>query len=67
MNRSSRRKGQTTTEYMLVVAAISIAAMFALAYISDPNKPVQQAAQQVSNNYADGLANGGSNTQMQAN
>jgi len=55
----SLSRGQTVTEYMLVVAVIAIASMAAVAIIYDPNQPVQKAAAQMSQNYCDGLTNDG--------
>ena len=50
--------GQTTTEYVLVVSVISIAALFALAYFGDPNSPPQKGARELSDNFEKGLVNG---------
>lgn len=61
--RSLRKKlGQTTTEYMLVVSVMSIAAMFTLAYFADPRSPPQKAAKSVSDNFEKGLVNGDGRT-----
>lgn len=53
------QSGQTATEYMLVVSVVSVAAMFALAYLGDPNAPPQQAGAKLTNNFSRNLTNNG--------
>ncbi len=57
-----RKVGQTTTEYVLVVSVISIAALFALAYFGDPQSPPQQGVRKLSDNFEKGLVNGDQST-----
>ena len=59
MFRRHRKIGQTTTEYMLVVSVISIGALAMLAYFGDPDSPPQKAADELSQNFQEGLTNTG--------
>ncbi len=60
MLRSER--GQTASEYMLVLSVLAIGAMAALAAFHNPNGPVQSAAESTAKNYTVGLTNGDNST-----
>ena len=59
MKRWISQVGQTTSEYMIVVSVISVAAMAVMAYFGDPNSPPQQAGAKVAKNFEEGLTNNG--------
>lgn len=59
MKRWISMAGQTTSEYMIVVSVISIAALASMAYFGDPNSPPQQAGAKLTKSFAEGLTNDG--------
>ncbi len=58
-------RGQTTSEYMILLSVVAIGAMAAFAYFAEPSSPVQQAGADVANNYAQGLTNDGGQMRAQ--
>ncbi|HVO29600.1 MAG TPA: hypothetical protein VMV18_02645 [bacterium] len=58
-------RGQTASEYMILLSVVAIGAMAAFAYFAEPSSPVQQAGADVANNYAQGLTNDGGQMRAQ--
>ena len=58
------KRGQSTSEYMLVLSVIAIGAMGAWALFTDPQGPVEPMAATLSSNYANGLTNNGGGNGM---
>ena len=51
------RLGQTTSEYMIVLAVLAIGVMAAFAFLSDEHGPLQHTEEQVAQSYSKGLVN----------
>lgn len=58
-------RGQTTSEYMILLSVVAIGALAAFAYFAEPSSPVQQAGAEVADNYSQGLTNDGGQMRAQ--
>lgn len=55
-------RGQSISEYMLVLSVVAIGAMAGWLSFVNPNGPVQTAAEDLATNYANGLTNADGST-----
>lgn len=60
LRRFRRFRGQTTSEYMLMISVVSIGVWLVLKAFSDPNGPVQTGAESLTNDLESSLSNEGS-------
>ena len=56
------KSGQSTTEYMIVVAVVAVGAMAAFGWFANPEGKVQQGGAKLADNFREGLTNETSNS-----